>query len=187
MGGSGSTRWEWHSKKDTVEDCRSLDANRWMREGILCEGIRTFGGWTWTNAHTGEKTSSISYEVNTLNPAYRWVRLFYSFTRSNESLNYKIQLATTRPNFGGLRWWFICPLVKNGWACNRRVGKIHLPSSGKYYGCRHCYDLTYTSCQESDKRVSWLRRNPDALLGILNNCEDAVTSKLILALKAARL
>jgi hypothetical protein len=31
------------------------------------------------------------------------------------------------------------------------VGKLYLPPGGRYYGCRHCYDLTYTSCQESHK------------------------------------
>ena len=26
---------------------------------------------------------------------------------------------------------------------------MYLPPGGTYFGCRHCYDLTYTSCQES--------------------------------------
>lgn len=186
MGGYGSTRWGFHSKKDTVEDYRSLDTNRWMREGMLQQKAHSFGGWSWRNAHTGEETSSIGYEVNTLNDAFPWLRLFYTRTRSGEKMDYKIQLATTRPNFGGLRWWFICPLVTDGKACNRRVGKIHLPPGGRYYGCRHCYDLTYASCQESDKRVNWLRRNPDALLAMVQTSKDIDTSKLILALKAAR-
>jgi hypothetical protein len=28
---------------------------------------------------------------------------------------------------------------------------------GRYYGCRHCYDLTYTSCQESYKNDAMFR------------------------------
>jgi hypothetical protein len=31
------------------------------------------------------------------------------------------------------------------------VGELHLPPHGRYFGCRHCHDLTYTSCQESRK------------------------------------
>jgi hypothetical protein len=31
------------------------------------------------------------------------------------------------------------------------VRKLYL--SGKYFGCRHCHNLTYRSCQESDSRV----------------------------------
>lgn len=185
MGGYGSGRWGWHSKKDTVEECRSLDANRWMREGILRENLHTWGGWNWLN-YAGEKTSSIGYEVDTTNSAFPWVRLFYTFTNRNESLDYKIELATTRPNFGGRRWWFICPLVINGRACNRRIGKLYLPPGRRYYGCRQCHDLTYKSCQESDKRVSWLRRNPEALLALVKNPQNLDGSGLILALKAIR-
>jgi hypothetical protein len=30
-----------------------------------------------------------------------------------------------------------------------RVGKLYLPPRGVYLGCRHCYEFTYESCQES--------------------------------------
>jgi hypothetical protein len=62
-----------------------------------------------------------------------------------------VELTTTRPRFGGLRWWFVCPLLVSGRPCRRRVGKLYLPPRARYFGCRHCYDLTYTSCQESRK------------------------------------
>lgn len=186
MGGSGSTRWDYHSKKDTVEACYSIGANYWMREGVLRAGVHAWGSMTWRDSETDEQTSSISYEVNTVNPAFSWVRLYYTLTRTGERMDYRIRLVTTQPNFGGLRWWFICPLVVNSRGCDRRVGKIYLPPGGKYYGCRHCYDLTYTSSQESDKRVSWLRRNPEALHALVNNCDNVDSSRLFLAMKALR-
>src|SRR5262249_46565638 len=68
-----------------------------------------------------------------------------------QSLNYPIGLTSTVPRFGGLRWWFVCPLVVRGVPCRRRVGKLYLPGNARYFGCRRCYDLTYTSCQESGK------------------------------------
>jgi hypothetical protein len=37
------------------------------------------------------------------------------------------------------------------------VGKLYLPPGGRYFGCRHCYNLTYTSCQESRKYDSAFR------------------------------
>ena len=52
---------------------------------------------------------------------------------------------------GGVRWWFLCTLTCDGRYCGRRVGKLYLPPGGRYYGCRHCYDLTYKSCQLSHK------------------------------------
>jgi hypothetical protein len=68
--------------------------------------------------------------------------------------------------------------------CGRRVGKLYLPPGGRYYGCRQCHDLTYTSCQQSDKRVSRLRQDPEALDAILRGLEQANASQLMLAFKA---
>jgi hypothetical protein len=154
MGGPGSGNhyhWWRSGKKTTVEDCRFLDANRWMREGILRAGVWRQGGWAWfRDEEREEKTSSIGYEVNTQDAPPR-VRLFYTFTEKGEHVDYCIPLVTTQPHLGGLRWWFVCPLVVNDRPCNRRVGKLYLPPGGRYFGCRHCYDLTYTSCQESHK------------------------------------
>jgi hypothetical protein len=184
MGGYGSGRWRWHTKKDIVEDCRVLDVNRWTRDGILQEGVHHFGGWKWCNAATGEETSSIGYEVNTADMAFPYVRLHYTFTRTQEHVDYTIRLQSTRLYFGGLRWWFICPLLRLERACNCRVCKIYLPPGSRYYGCRHCHDLTYQSCQESDKRVSFLHKHPEALMALLDGpLQDVPMSRLLLGLK----
>jgi hypothetical protein len=184
MGGYGSGRWRGHTKKNVVEDCRVLDMNLWAREGILREGIHHFGGWKWCSAATGEETASIGYEVNTTDMNFPWVRLYYTFTRTQEHMNYKIRLQTTQPYVGGVHWWFTCPLLRLERACNCRVSKLYLPPGSRYYGCRHCYDLTYQSCQESDKRVSVLRKHPEALMALLNGpLEDVPTSRWLLGLK----
>jgi hypothetical protein len=71
------------------------------------------------------------------------------------ALKYKLQgeqvvqeifLDWTACNFGGCRPWLICM------TCGRRVAVLYL--RGKYFACRHCCNLTYSSCQESDKRFS---------------------------------
>jgi hypothetical protein len=161
MGGTGSGchyHWWRSRKKTTVQDCRSLDANRWMREGILKPGSWVRGAWLWfRDATRTERSSSIDYEVNTQDDP-PWLRLFYTFTETQEALDYRVRLDRTRPRFGGLRWWFICPLVKGGMPCGRRVGKLYLPGSARCFGCRHCYELTYTSCQESRKYDGLCRR-----------------------------
>jgi hypothetical protein len=186
MGGYGSGRWRGYSKKDVVEDCRVLDVNRWSREGVLRAGVHHFGGWNWYNTTTGEETSSMGYEVNTTDIACPWVRLFYTITRTQEHMDYTIRLQTMRPTFGGLHWWFTCPLLRLGKSCNRRVSKLYLPPGGRYYGCRRCYDVTYQSCQESDKRVSVLRKHPEALMALLKGDVKALpTSQLLLGLRAA--
>jgi hypothetical protein len=54
-----------------------------------------------------------------------WVRLKYEmtdyWTGEPLAIDDKIFLATSRPPFGGLRWWFVCPHL------NRRVRKLYLP------------------------------------------------------------
>jgi hypothetical protein len=65
-------------------------------------------------------------------------------------------VTSTVPRFGGLRWWFVCPLAVNGRDCGRRVGKLYLPDGARYFGCRRCHDLVYRSSQQA--------RKPGALL-----------------------
>ena len=62
-----------------------------------------------------------------------------------------VSLEWTPCNFGGERPWFVCP----GDRCGRRVAILYGP--GKYFLCRHCYDLRYES-QREDKGHRALRR-----------------------------
>jgi hypothetical protein len=150
--GSGSFYQWWRpSRKTTVEECPSIDANLCKRKGVLKAGVHLTGNWQWT--YRRRTKCSIGYEVNTLDMGQPWMRLFYTRKGKGEPQqeDYRLRLTTTRPRFGGLRWWFICPLGGNGWACGRRVAKLYLPPGCRFFGCRHCYHLTYTSCQESHK------------------------------------
>jgi hypothetical protein len=156
MGNSRSGRWLGHIKRDAVEDCRSLDIHRWVREKKIEAGTWSRGAWDWLDTKTGEKKSSIGYEVNANDPSCSWVRLFYTITfkRTQETIyvDYNIPLQTTFPHFGGVRWWFTCPLLGKSGPCNRRVAKLYLPPGGRYFGCRHCYNLTYETCLLSHNR-----------------------------------
>ena len=147
MGGYGSGR-HWSYTKSTVEDCCALDVNWMTREGMFDGGGRRSGSIRWPNAYTGKATSSLGYEVNA--PEW-WLRLHYRSVRDDDRFDYKVTLTTTELPWGGTRWWFTCPLAPDGQHCDRRVCKLYLPPGGRYFGCRHCYDLTYTSCQQSHK------------------------------------
>src|SRR5262245_41130282 len=102
MGGPGSGNhyhWWRSAKKTTVEECEALDTNRWVREGILKAGVHLWGGWHWV--YNSGRENSITYTVNTLDQARPFVRLSYtlthSTTREKESLDYPVELTTTRP------------------------------------------------------------------------------------------
>jgi len=159
MGGIGSGNWYRFDKKSTVEESLSVGIGD-FKERIYHRSVGTF---TWTRA--GNYVASAGYIVTcgddgpTVILHYRW--------RDSEDVGVPIQLQTTPTNFGGRRWWFTCPLAVRGVACNRRVGKIYLPSGGRYFGCRKCHSLTYRSCQEAHQTERLFGR-----LGIPYDCEE---------------
>jgi hypothetical protein len=73
-------------------------------------------------------------------------------TGEKEDMNFKVGLATTPCNYGGKRYWFICPLSKNGKYCGRRVGVLFC--IGKWFGCRHCGEIAYAKQMEGG-RFRW--------------------------------
>ena len=112
--------------------------------GIRCGTVN----WTF-----GLSKNSISYTTTITTGEEDNIRLYYTHTDrlsgEKEELDYKIPLATTPCNYGGVRYWFICPLYKNGQYCGRRVGVIY--SVGKYFGCRHCGEIAYAKQMEGGK------------------------------------
>jgi hypothetical protein len=166
----GSGRREGFDKKTTVEDCTcALDVASLSRGGYLVPG--QFGAITWRNVATGEKRSAVSF-TTALRADGLYLTLSYRVTSRGadaRSVEEPIRLTTTPCHFGGERWWFLCPLVVDGRPCGRRVGKLYMPPSATYFGCRHCYDLTYTSAQEHNKQVDFYRANPEALMAALRD------------------
>ena len=73
--------------------------------------------------------------------------LIFSYILFSKGTNYqklyeqKIELEKTECNYGGYKYWFLCP------NCNDRIGIIYLPPGEKYLACRECYGLTYKSRQ----------------------------------------
>lgn len=70
------------------------------------------------------------------------------FTGEKRDFNYSVSIDSTPCNYGGQRYWFICPLILNDRSCHRRCRILYLPSGASYFGCRLCYNLTYRSRQE---------------------------------------
>ena len=113
------------------------------RQGFLNEGWR-FGTVAWSR--NGENTGRITIQ-SCIKENEKYIRFIYTQTNNdtgeNKDFDYKVQLTTTSCNYGGVRYWFVCSLTKNGNYCGRRVGVLY--KSGDYFGCRHCYDLVYKS------------------------------------------
>jgi hypothetical protein len=163
-----------------VENCYVLDVGELARKGAFVPWH--YGSVRWLRGE--EVIASIGYTVRPAGDGL-FLQLSYRSTRAGEEMGVNIHLDTTALHFGGRRWWGICPLVMNGQACNRRVGKLYLPPGGRYFRCRICYRLTYRGAQEHDKRVDALRRNPAELYGILADPAAYLRNRrVLLAIKA---
>lgn len=112
------------------------------------------GGIKWTY---GISESSIGFSVikdNYGTAAERaYIQLRYAntshWTGEKEDLDYRASLTTTPCHYGGIRYWFICPLTINGQYCGKRVGVLY--SVGKYFGCRKCGNIAYSSQMSGGK------------------------------------
>jgi len=105
------------------------------------------GSLSWSHPMSGS-AGSISIAVNSSNET---VHLRYRVTKqgSDEVVNmdYYITLTTTPCNFGGKRWWFMCPLVIGGRPCHGRVRRLYKGSN--YFACRNCQNLCYSDQNEN--------------------------------------
>ncbi|WP_341863594.1 hypothetical protein [Gymnodinialimonas sp. 57CJ19] len=138
MGGYGSGR---PSYKQKAEDCRSLDVNRFHREGCLDPGKR--GNWVWSR--DGEETGRIGYKAE----AGRLVLDYRVRERGGdwEPITETVQLTRVACHYGNSRPFFLCPGVVNDRTCGRRVGKLF--AGGRYFLCRHCCRVAYASQSEA--------------------------------------
>ena len=103
---------------------------------------------TWTSKATGEQDSiGITVFVDVPYVQLRYTTT-YRHTDEKTHFDYIINLTTTPCSLGGIRYWFFCPMGKNGSCCGPRVAKLYKPPSPVYFGCRHCHNLTYESRNE---------------------------------------
>jgi hypothetical protein len=142
MGGEGSGNWCRFDKKTTTGECHSIDVRYLHREGLLKPG-RWFS-LRWSRA--GRETTSIRGAVIGDEKPERVILTYRHRSVPSgewEDVREPVPLTWTACNFGGERPWFICP----GAGCGRRVAVFYGP--GRYFLCRHCYDLVYESQQDN--------------------------------------
>lgn len=134
--------------KSVVEDCKRVSIKWLNKHGYLTGGYR-WGGIEWTSGYDDSK-SSIGFIVD---PQELYIRFRYTTTDywkdEKSEMDYRFRLMTTPCNYGGLRYWFLCGLYKNGRYCGRQVSKLYKPPGAKWFGCRHCWELSYYERQQN--------------------------------------
>jgi hypothetical protein len=135
MGGSGSGNWYRWDSKTTTESQHRIDI-RWLKkQGYLRPGNVGSLSWSWGD----EQTVFINYRMETDRMVLNC--LHWSQGEGWEDVEQAISFYRTPCNYGGFRTWFLCP------RCWQRIAVLY--GAGKYFLCRHCYNLTYASQQES--------------------------------------
>ena len=135
MGGYGSGCWyRWHTKS-TTESQRRIDI-RWLKkQEYLQPGIS--GSLTWSRGD--KQTGSINFRMET---NYMILNYCYRYQGGDwENVEQTVSFNQTLCNYGGHRNWFLCP------RCLKRIAVLY--GARKYFLCRHCYGLTYSSRQEN--------------------------------------
>jgi hypothetical protein len=122
----------------------------YCRLQFMESGPGSIGTMTWTRGEATLATISAGVKREGEDVALRF-QYTHGSGENAQALDYPVRLVKMVPHFGGVRWFFLCPLMVNGEPCLRRVSKLYLPPGGLYFGCRECYGLTYTSSQESHK------------------------------------
>jgi hypothetical protein len=148
MGGIGSGSWYRFDKKTTTDECQSIDVRYLHRNGLLQPGHSFSLRWSQAGKQIGS-IGGVAHDDDR-------VTFFYRHRRGDSGGDWKdvketVPLEWTPCNFGGERPWFVCPEA----VCGRRVAVLYGP--GRYFLCRHCYDLSYRS-QREDSMYGALRR-----------------------------
>ncbi len=156
MGGSNSGRWGWTSKKDCVEDCLRLSTK------IIAKYAVGVSGWVRWGTKEDQRGKIGFHRLDEMR-----VRLSYSV--NGQDVGYLVEMNTTPLPWGKVRFWWTCP----GAGCGRRVAHLYLAPGSKYFLCRHCYHLTYRSCQDEGSQRGAFGR----LAGLMSSDFPGITWK----------
>lgn len=142
MGGYGSGR---HGGRPIADECRKIDLAWMLRKGLAVEGRESAGRLNWN--HGGNPAGSISYQTDMRSSSN--ARMVLSYSRGEgaerERVEQVVRLTTTRPHFGGKRWWMICPYR------GVRAGKLYMPLNGDRFASREAWRLGYQSQRHASR------------------------------------
>ena len=102
------SKYRSRSGRPTVEGALRLDIDKMMRWDVIRRGDHLFGEMTFK---FNDDKLTIKFESRLDEFHESWLRLQYTidddWTGQAHEVDDKIFLVSTRPPFGGLRWWFL--------------------------------------------------------------------------------
>ena len=136
MGGFGSGN---HGGRPTADMSKKIDLAWMIRTKRAVPGQWISGTLSWN--YGGEPAGSISYSANMEDAEKSELRLTFArgTGEQREEVKQLVRLVYTHPNFGGRRWWLVCPYS------HTRVAKLYLPNGGDRFAGRKAWRLAYNS------------------------------------------
>jgi hypothetical protein len=158
----GRPRW---TNRLTVEGCDALDIGHLVRAGVFDADPRSLCAFSWKDS--GDMPiSSVTFRVFPDRTGALAVHFYHTVATTTSGPAWIqqqiVQITTTKCNFGGVRRWFRCSLIKDGYPCKRRVRTLYSTPREKMFGCKQCHNLTYRSAQTHDNRINRLLKLPAA-------------------------
>ena len=179
----GRGRW---TTRLTVEQSYALDIGQLVRAGVFDADPRSLCAFTW-NDSAGMPISSVTFRVFPDRTGALAVHFYHPVpttpSRPGWIQQQIVQITTTKCNFGGVRRWFRCSLIRDGYPCKRRVRVLYSTPVDRLFGCRECHNLTYESTQRHDKRIDWLLKLPAAEFTLI--LESGTHRQKLLAIRAS--
>jgi hypothetical protein len=157
MGGRGSGRRSSYCGKAETNDSMPLDIRKIARKGLLVPGSSFSWQWQVNDRQVAGISIRVDYDHG--------IVLSYRMKSTGEVVEQRVQTQASPCHLGGQRHWFTCP------RCRRRVAVLYAP--GRYFACRQCGGLGYSTQKEgagdrASSRADKLRKRLGWQAGILN-------------------
>ncbi|MDP4085798.1 MAG: hypothetical protein Q8934_14425 [Bacillota bacterium] len=133
MGGMGSGPYGFRGTKQrklTVEEVPHIEVQQ-LKGNLHNEDLTC----SWDN---GEQSIRILTKINCIILKYR---------AGEEKIKEYVAIKSSKVGFGE-RLWFCCP------ECDKKTARLYIV--GKFFRCRECHQLTYSTCQESGDPLDYL-------------------------------
>lgn len=133
MGGMGSGPYGYTGpkvRKQTIEETCRLDIKD-IREHLTNQKFTL--SWEYSK-HSVWVVTKNSYMI-------------LSYSVGGEKIKTRVNISSTKVGYGN-RLWFNCP------SCYKRTARLYIVN--KYFKCRDCHGLTYSTCQESGDLLDYL-------------------------------
>ncbi len=138
MGGYGSGRQQG---RPLANEALIIDIGWMVKTGRVIPGGLVRGKVSWTC--WGEPSGEIGYICDICDPEKALLMLRFETIRHStgekRSHVQKVSLTYTSPNFGGRRWWMLCPFT------GERVTKLYCPAGEEKFASRKTHGIGYYS------------------------------------------